>query len=725
MIVRLGQLMSKSDLTYILLPQNDTAAISHSAVPEFAATNSARAGEVPGSGAATDTSPGNLLLDLIRTATTTTTNSNSRQDKSLDQISSRMDNSANKVVDIVMAVTEEPYITDLDLDLDTSFIVDVTDNVLDLVTATVTEDAGVNTVVDTTLSVVANDWLQNVTTTIATSAAADVEEIITARQMLLANLTEGLGDNQTESPGAAGFTLSATELFADVQKEGSATLAGSLDRAGGDLADFTANIFDLLTPGAGKPEAGAGDSTVSGVDLVANGPDLAIAEEEAFDLTDNVNQLFFGVTQSAGRRAGALVTGSPPEIGSSNSGSNSMRDFTDNVFKMLFHPDELDGLLKLPGEENNNNDMITTNCSVWNATTEEAVGGDYSSSSSLLTQNFLVGELVLLAVLCIPASLAVIFYILSDKKRWSGVNAIICWSRIVSLACLLLPLSKVLAHRHLVCISLHLLLPALVLHEKVCLSSAAVLRFLYIFRSNCMNSTPGPLIFLLIVLPAVAALAAPFTTIPLEFPPLYTICLGKEASSTATIYLFLFTFMVVWFNSLLVDIFCYVRIINYMRLLKLRVNIAPDTDEEMRKMINIINGPSSLLIWLVTCVSMLPTLILQYRTSWGWEHEEEMMESYYHTFTIITFNLIVPVMVIGSSVEMRNKIRYVQTRIEKFAHRTFGIGREEPRADTYAVASARLGREEPPRASNARLGREEPRPDRGGPPAASNQQNPA
>jgi hypothetical protein len=35
-----------------------------------------------------------------------------------------------------------------------------------------------------------------------------------------------------------------------------------------------------------------------------------------------------------------------------------------------------------------------------------------------------------------------------------------------------------------------------------------------------------------------------------------------------------------------------------MRLLKLRVNIAPDTDEELRKMINIINGPSRLYLVL-------------------------------------------------------------------------------------------------------------------------------
>ncbi len=33
------------------------------------------------------------------------------------------------------------------------------------------------------------------------------------------------------------------------------------------------------------------------------------------------------------------------------------------------------------------------------------------------------------------------------------------------------------------------------------LNSTCYFRFLYIFRSNCMNSTPGPVIFLLIVVP--------------------------------------------------------------------------------------------------------------------------------------------------------------------------------------------------------------------------------
>jgi hypothetical protein len=41
-----------------------------------------------------------------------------------------------------------------------------------------------------------------------------------------------------------------------------------------------------------------------------------------------------------------------------------------------------------------------------------------------------------------------------------------------------------------------------------------------------------------------------------------------------------------------VNVIC---VVNYMRLLKMRVNIAPDTEEEMRKMINIINGPSRFL----------------------------------------------------------------------------------------------------------------------------------
>ncbi len=57
--------------------------------------------------------------------------------------------------------------------------------------------------------------------------------------------------------------------------------------------------------------------------------------------------------------------------------------------------------------------------------------------------------------------------------------------------------------------------------------------------------------------------------------------------------------------------------------------------------------------------------------------------------------------------------------------RTFGIGREEPRADTYAVSNAAIGREESRAAvSNARIGREDPRPDRSPGVSNASHQNP-
>ena len=92
MMGKLGGLMGKADLAYILLPRNDTAA----AAPA-----------------------------VHQPATTTEmTGANSREEKSLEL-------SVGSGLDHVMPVTEEPYITDLDLD---SYLSDVTDNVLDLVT---------------------------------------------------------------------------------------------------------------------------------------------------------------------------------------------------------------------------------------------------------------------------------------------------------------------------------------------------------------------------------------------------------------------------------------------------------------------------------------------------------------------------------------------------------------------------------------------------------------
>jgi hypothetical protein len=274
----------------------------------------------------------------------------------------------------LMAVTEEPYITDLDLD---SFLIDVTDNALDLVTtevggvtAAATEAGVMATEVGNTVEQLVTDWLQK-NVTLAGGGGDDGPSTI------LSDMTDARFGNQTED-SRIGFTFPATEL----PETG---ISGQLSTAPG-LTDYTAEIFDLLT---GRGNDG---------DRLANGFELT--KDEDFGHTDNVNRLFddrkLSVTGLAAdftqNAQHVFLTAEPP--------SGGLRDYTDNVFKMLFHADELDGLLELDGD---------TNCTVWNATERAAdrVGGAYG-----LDQNFLMGELVLVMVLCIPASLAVIIYIL-------------------------------------------------------------------------------------------------------------------------------------------------------------------------------------------------------------------------------------------------------------------------------------------------------------------------
>ena len=46
---------------------------------------------------------------------------------------------------------------------------------------------------------------------------------------------------------------------------------------------------------------------------------------------------------------------------------------------------------------------------------------------------------------------------------------------------------------------------------------------------------------------------------------------------------FLLLFLIIWLATLIADIFAYVRIINFMRLASVRINVLPDTDRERKK----------------------------------------------------------------------------------------------------------------------------------------------
>ena len=426
MMGKLGGLMGKADLAYILLPRNDTAA----AAPA-----------------------------VHQPATTTEmTGANSREEKSLEL-------SVGSGLDHVMPVTEEPYITDLDLD---SYLSDVTDNVLDLVTTTeLTQPPG---------------WLANET-------AAEVTGLfeLGSNGTVIGNLTDVLLDQPTLV--SVDFTYAVTELSAE---EGSGVLSNHFNNPDTDFTspgmdftnpgmdftspgtDFASHGMDFTSPGTGLASPGMDftnpgmdftspstdfashgmdftspgtgfaspdmvftspgtgfaspgtDFTSPGTDFTSNIYDIITGQptsdllangleliSDPIDLIDNVNNIFEDkavtsledITEDLTQNALHSLFVTVPQ---NSDDHDESRDYTDNVFRMLFHSDQLDGLLELGGGGGAADP--TTNCSVWNVT--ETVGAANSSGRYTLDHDIYLGELVLAASLCIPASLAVIFYIL-------------------------------------------------------------------------------------------------------------------------------------------------------------------------------------------------------------------------------------------------------------------------------------------------------------------------
>ena len=102
---------------------------------------------------------------------------------------------------------------------------------------------------------------------------------------------------------------------------------------------------------------------------------------------------------------------------------------------------------------------------------------------------------------------------------------------------------------------------------------------------------------------------SPLITLVYEAHPLWEICDLRFNVETPR-YLFHFVHFVILVNSLIVDMICYVRIINYMRKNRVRVTVIATTRVERLKSHNIVTAPSSFLIWMVVIVSMIPSSIM-------------------------------------------------------------------------------------------------------------------
>ena len=105
--------------------------------------------------------------------------------------------------------------------------------------------------------------------------------------------------------------------------------------------------------------------------------------------------------------------------------------------------------------------------------------------------------------------------------------------------------------------------------------------------------------------------------VPLEDHPLWATCELINVKEDSK-YLFLLTFFIIVGNSFLVDLICYVRILNFMRKNSVRVTVVATSHTERIKAHNIVTAPSSLLIWLVESVIILPSCLLM--IYWCWSH---------------------------------------------------------------------------------------------------------
>ena len=106
-------------------------------------------------------------------------------------------------------------------------------------------------------------------------------------------------------------------------------------------------------------------------------------------------------------------------------------------------------------------------------------------------------------------------------------------------------------------------------------------------------------------------MSVPFLTLADGLPPAYTKCATNTLAKGEPVrFTYLFVFFVLVVNSVILDAFCYARILNYMRKNSVRVMVVATTVAERAKAHNVVTATSSLLVWLITTFAMAPSLIL-------------------------------------------------------------------------------------------------------------------
>lgn len=255
------------------------------------------------------------------------------------------------------------------------------------------------------------------------------------------------------------------------------------------------------------------------------------------------------------------------------------------------------------------------------------------------------------------------------SHRRTAINGLITVSSLVSLTSLAHCI-QILINNDFLCASTFLIFPTLMLLEKLLLTAMAVVRHNYVLYSGLIYQNNASFIFISALLTSLIIALIPCMTLAHESHPLWRTCLLIHEENSTDDYAFLLAFFIIIANSLMVDVICYSRILNYMRKNSVRVSIVASTPMERNKSHNIVTATSSFLIWLVNVASMIPASILMIRSGPALDANHIVTLINFQEYLVVTFAIINPLLFIGSSSDLRRDVELCK----KHLVRNFGTG---------------------------------------------------
>ena len=229
------------------------------------------------------------------------------------------------------------------------------------------------------------------------------------------------------------------------------------------------------------------------------------------------------------------------------------------------------------------------------------------------------------------------------------------------------------------CTSALIAFPIVTLLQKMNLTALAVVRHTYIFCSSLIykNDSAALMIFLPTTLCYIAISMTPLLTLFFEPHPLWQTCNLILHPGDPSFH-FVITYFIILLQSLFVDIICYVRILNFMRVNRVRVTVVATSRSERLKSQNIVTAPSSFLIWLVSVVSMIPSSLMLISSNESLTAKHVMTLIHYQEVLAFVLGILMPILYIGSSAELRKELDLIRRYV-------FRLRSEQQTQEIYTI----------------------------------------